>query len=101
MTKMTNTITPAIGRIVLFKHRDVEGRFADELPAIITRVHNDSCVNLMVFHDGMDARPWSSVVHTDDFEASGQYTGWRWMAYQKAVAAGEIAPTLHAAPAAG
>lgn len=80
------TITPTIGRIVWFKSK-VGDIVKDEAPAIVTRVFSDTCVNLTVFQDGGQPINASSVVMTEDFEASGQHNGWRWMPYQREQAA--------------
>lgn len=92
-------IIPSIGRIVWFKSKDktAMGNSATEVPAIITRVWSNTCVNLTVFRDFDAPLSVTSVTMADDFEASGQHAAWRWMPYQKAVAAGMQAPTLHAA----
>lgn len=96
--------TPTPGRIVLFKSKDQTQigihSTADEVPAIVTRVWSDTTVNLTVFRDADSPVTVSSVSMADDFETSGQHCAWRWMPYQKAVAAGQIAATLHAEPAA-
>lgn len=96
---MTNSMKPTIGRIVLFKSNDPSqlGNGAEEVPAIVTRVWSDSCVNLTVFRDFAPPLSVTSVNMADDFAASGQGVAWRWMPYQKAVAAGEIPATQHAA----
>lgn len=96
---MTNSITPTVGRVVLFRSQDPElTGGAPEVPALITRVWSDQTVNLQVMRDGHGATPIgvTSVMYAEDFEASGQYAGWRWMAYQKAVAAGDQVATKHA-----
>ena len=51
---------PTIGRIVHYKVDD--GGIA---PAIITRVHNDDCVNLRIFLDGRPCESRTSVVRGD------------------------------------
>lgn len=123
---MTN-IVPTVGRIVLFKVADYQAEqinrrrrdaadkmdwhralksgaqvhagnpatVGDVYPAIITAVWGDkpdSAVNLKVLLDG-----------TDDFWVTSVCVGelpgtYHWMPYQKAVASGEITPTLHAQP---
>ena len=65
----------------------------DVYPAIVVRVWGDqstSAVNLKVFLDGTDDF-WATSVSVG--EQPGNY---HWMAYQKAVAAGEILPNIHA-----
>lgn len=71
---------PSLGRIVLFKSKDPLhlSNGADEAPAIITRVWSDTCVNLTVFRDATEPLAVTSVVLAEDFEASGQWTAWRW-----------------------
>lgn len=73
-------MTPSIGRIVLFKSRDQSdlGSTADEVPAIITRVWSNTCVNLQVFRDADTPLAQTSVTLAEDFEASGQSCAWRW-----------------------
>lgn len=82
-------MTPTIGRIVWFKSRDPDqvGNNASEVPAIITRVWSDTCINLTVFRDADTPAYATSVMMTEDFETSGQSNGWRWMPYQKEQAA--------------
>lgn len=58
---------PAIGRIVHYKHQNGE-----LYPGIITRVHNETCINLKVFCDTLP----------DEFRSSstlgeGPYQ-WQW-----------------------
>jgi hypothetical protein len=74
---------PTVGRIVLVRKKEWE---ANEFPAIVNRVWSDTCINVMAFPDGPEPMSLSSVVYTEDFDNSGQYIGWRWMPYQKAVA---------------
>lgn len=76
---------------------DLLGNRATEVPAIVTRVWSDTCVNLTVFRDNVAPLMVSSVSYDDGPERPA-WCGWRWMPYQKAVAAGEIKPTLHATP---
>lgn len=94
---MGSPIQPTVGRVVLFRARNPElmGNSAPEVPAIITRVWPSNAVNLQVMRDGAPAIPVCSV-QFDDGEVLQAPAGWRWMAYQKAVAAGEVEPTRHA-----
>jgi hypothetical protein len=91
-----NSITPTIGRVVLFRSSDLElTGGAPEVPALITRVWSDDCVNLQVLRDGHGATPIgvTSVCYAelpelvdgaDQYEAG---RAWRWMPYQQARAA--------------
>jgi len=66
-----------------------------QYPALVVAVWGDnptSAVNLKVELDGSD-NYWATSRSVGDDPGSYQ-----WMAYQKAVAAGEIPPTLHAPP---
>lgn len=61
---------PSIGRIVHYATAD-----GHVLPAIVTEVHNDTCVNLRVFTDSSE-NPWhlTSVL----FDGHGAAECWRW-----------------------
>ena len=48
---------PSVGRIVIFNAGE-----ESEAPAIITKVHNDTCVNLTVFGSNVQPTTNSSVV---------------------------------------
>ena len=58
---------PTIGRIVHFTE---DGQ---PLPAIITKVHSDTCVNLQVFYDSNRIGAWRSSVTQGTGERS-----WAW-----------------------
>jgi hypothetical protein len=84
-------MTPSIGRIVLYCTSD-----GFTIPAIIRRVNEDGTVDLTAF--GTTGTFEASGI-SEDSAGDGTPTPratWRWMEYQKAVAAGEIAPTKHA-----
>lgn len=95
-------IKPTVGRVVWFYpgRNDAMPVHPDNpfapLAALVTHVHTDTCINLSVFD------PWGGVhgrqeVFLNQHEApppNGAYAAW--MPYQKAVAKGELAPTLHA-----
>ena len=49
-------IVPTIGRIVYYKKKN-----GDTLPAIVTKVHSDRCVNLEVFGMGVSERLKTAV----------------------------------------
>ena len=72
---------PTIGRIVIFKSTNPEhhgNSYVGEVPAIITCVHSDTCVNLQVMRDGASPMPITSVIHADDPAAPGSTCTWRW-----------------------
>jgi hypothetical protein len=73
-------MSPTLGRVVLFRSQDGEhlGNGAQEVPAIITRVWTDTCVNVLVMRDASSPLALTSVSYAEDFEASGQWTAWRW-----------------------
>lgn len=93
-----NPITPTVGRVVLFRSKDAAlTGGAPEVPALVTRVWSDNCVNLSVQRDGPGATPIGvTSVTYDDADEFGSSHCWRWMPYQKAVAAGTVEPTKHA-----
>jgi len=69
------------------------------LAAMVVHVWGDRMVNLVVFDSNGIVHPRTSVDLLQDEDAkpeSGRFCSW--MPYQKAVAAGEIKPTLHAEP---
>lgn len=78
---MTEAHKPTVGRIVLFKSTDtaeIGDGSAQEVPAIITNVWSDICVNLMVMRDGWQMTPAcvTSVMH--ESTAGGSHSSWRW-----------------------
>lgn len=94
-------IQPTVGRSVWFRH---VSHGAEDQPwaAIIAQVNDDRNVNLAVFNgDGcaMAVTNVPLIQEGDPRPEEGHFA--EWMPYQKAVAAGEIAPTLHAAPKTG
>ena len=93
-------IKPTIGRVVLYHPaRYMATGVIDDAPfaAIVTYVHDDRMVNLAVFSHVGSAWGVTSVplIQGDDKPDDGA-AYCEWMPYQKAVAAGAIAPTLHA-----
>lgn len=70
---------PTIGRIVIYRlagnERNLFTNNAEELPAVITRVWSDTCVNLKVFNDG-NQDFWRTSVLVDD--GNLQPGVWRW-----------------------
>lgn len=93
-------IKPTVGRIIWFypdQNDQIARNGCEPLPAIVTAVLSDTCVNLAVFDaNGVPAEGGRQSVEIldDDTGSDGFYA--RWMPYQKAVASGEIPPTLHA-----
>lgn len=79
---------PSIGRIVHFVQKKPEGYGGGNihLPAIITSVHGESCVNLLVFTDGSNSEAdgtnfrrtkWVTSASLDESEAPQPHT-WHW-----------------------
>lgn len=95
-------ITPTVGRVVWYHPSDEDPTpiFRGEvLAAIVTRVLTDKEVNLVVFRaDGITyGRHKVPLVQDGEKSPVGRFC--EWMPYQKAVAKGEITPTLHATKA--
>jgi|SRR5579863_5750284 len=101
-------ITPTVGRIVWYRpdmqHRDelaqmVAGYGSDQpMAAQVCYVHSDRMVNLDVTDYEGHHHPRTSVVLVQEGDATPNGQFCMWMPYQRAVAKGEIAPTLHAQP---
>jgi len=92
-------ITPTVGRIVLVKNRHANEDRSQPEGAQVCFVHNDRSINVGGFD--MYGMPFAMhnltlVQEEDDEPEDGPYA--EWMPYQKAVAKGEIPPTLHATP---
>ena len=85
-------IKPTIGRVVLI-HR---GKSDQAEPALICYVHSDTLINVGGFDS--NGAPFAetslTLIQTDTEPVPEKYASW--MPYQKAVAAGEIPPVLHA-----
>jgi hypothetical protein len=80
-------ITPTVGRIVLVRGPGVlPGEPMRELPAIVTRVWGQNCINATVFNDS-HVQQVSSIMFGSDLENVSGYANWRWMDYQVSVAA--------------
>lgn len=104
-------IKPTIGRVVLYHPRPSDrvmklatnGEVAAAgqhitHAATVAFVLNDREVNLACFDSFGNHYSSQRVVFIhDDGDQRPEYGGWcEWMPYQKQVASGEIAPTLHA-----
>ena len=74
-------VMPTVGRVVYFKLSADEAKVfnngAEIAPAIITRVWNETCVNLKVLCDG-SYDLWKTSVS----KGESQYN-WDWMPFQK------------------
>lgn len=85
----------SIGRIVHYYQGDWEAEISGQQnrhwsgtngtryhPAIVTHVHTDDCVNLIVFLDGTGQRVMTSMTRLpDEVFADGMHctnSGWRW-----------------------
>lgn len=64
---------PSLGRIVLVRNFAKPG---NESPAMITRVWNDSCINVTVFPDCQLPFVLTSVVRDDNMDTPNM--AWRW-----------------------
>lgn len=96
-------IKPTVGRVVWFfpiSQDQLPKNGKEPLAAMITCVWSDTCVNLVVFDaNGHPHGGYTSVLlHQEGspIPDGGYYA--TWMPYQKAVASGQIPPTLHADP---
>lgn len=94
---MTSPITPTVGRVVLFDSpvQSDTGASGGPVPALITRIWSNDCVNLQVMRDAVGPVAVTSVLYSEEPNGSRR---WHWMPYQKAVAAGEAVATLHETP---
>lgn len=102
MNQRESPIPPTIGRIVLVRGPISEyGPKGQEYPAIVTKVHNENCINANVFNDWDGGVAVGSIVfNSDTSKEQIQAPAWRWMDYQvqaaaKAAALPEtVAPTV-------
>ena len=79
-------------------NRDESGKVIP-LAAIVCAVHGDRMVNLLVIDANGRFFPVTSRALLQDDDVANEHGGYcEWMPYQKSVAKGEIAPTLHAQP---
>ncbi len=93
-------IVPTVGRVVWYwKDGETQIR-AGEQPcaAMVAYVHSDTCINIgYLDHNGNHHNSTSvRLVQDEPITAAIQEPFCTWMPYQKAVASGEQAPTLHA-----
>lgn len=89
-------IQPTVGRVVWY--RVVGDEEQQPQAATVAHVNENGTVNLSVADHEGNVRAKRDVPLIQDGESapeSGDYC--EWMPYQKAVAAGELAPTLHKA----
>lgn len=93
-------IVPTIGRVVWYFPDDYDIKIrgmhsldrAHPFAADVVFVHSDTCVNLKVHdHTGHSYNRGSVPINVEGISPRAE-----WMPYQKAVAGGEIKPTLHA-----
>lgn len=92
-------IVPTVGRVVLYipddydiEIRGMKRRGEQPFKADVVYVHSDTCVNLRVYdHDGHGYARTSVAINVEGASPRAE-----WMAYQKAVAAGEVPATKHA-----
>ena len=91
-------IKPTVGRVILFYPNR---KFTDgdkPIPAFICKIWNDNLINIGGFdsngHPFKQEQVFLSQTEGDVPAEQSSYAAW--MPYQKAVAAGEVLPTLHA-----
>jgi hypothetical protein len=91
-------IKPTVGRVVLFyRHGKTQFDAGEQAEAAtVAYVHSDTMVNLSVVdHNGVQFARTSVFLYQGEGERpEGMYA--EWMPYQKAVASGDVSPTLHA-----
>lgn len=63
---------PSVGRIVHYVPREGMG---DPVPAIITKVHSELCVNLTIFYDSLLPSIETSVMLKHD---ETDFNAWMW-----------------------
>lgn len=98
---MSNAIKPTVGRVVWYwpmTSDQIVGGGDQPLAAIVAHVWTDSCINLAVFDANGVAHNRTSVLLVQEGEPKPGAGFAEWMPYQKQVASGAIAPTLHATP---
>ena len=88
-------IKPTIGRVVLLFRRTL----TEPIPALVCHVWNDHLINVGGFDGNGVPIAFTSVtlVQGDEERPKSEYWA-EWMPYQKAVASGIQAPTMHATP---
>jgi len=96
-------ITPTVGRIVHYHPRPgekgvtVPDTMGQPCAAIVAHVNPDGTVNLGVFDRDGHQYGRRGVPLVQEGQSTPETGDWcEWMAYQKAVAKGEITPNLHA-----
>jgi hypothetical protein len=91
-------IKPTVGRVVWYWTAQMIKNQQQPYAAIITFVHSDKLINIAYFDADGRAGSNTSVLLLQDGEEKPDYGRpyCEWMPYQKAVASGEISPTLHA-----
>lgn len=92
-------IKPTVGRVVWFNPHPAElFAFSDQpLAALVTYVHSDTMVNVVVFdsNGGVHAKTSIRLQQDEPLDAKGgNFVAW--MPYQKAVATGKQAANVHA-----
>lgn len=97
-----NPITPTVGRVVLVRSDDhtATGASRDrEVPGLITAVHSDTCINVMVMRDGWQETPKcvTSISYHEGETTTSPGTTWRWMPYQLATELAKASPPPTAA----
>jgi hypothetical protein len=95
-------IKPTVGRIVWYRPSQAFDAgmtvhdWLQPLAATVAYVWSDTCVNLdVVDHNGVHHARTSVTLHQGEGPCTSSPFA-EWMPYQKSVASGKVAPTLHA-----
>jgi hypothetical protein len=91
-------IIPTVGRVVWYFKFASGGGHKGPLAAHVAYVHSTRHVTLMVIDESGEPRPEKSVPLIQDGEPIPDHDYCCWMPYQKAVASGQIPPTIHEQP---
>ena len=70
---------PSVGRIVLYRHPTVTAVEPEKVvPAVVTRVWSDTCVNLRILDDAPGNPEWQTSVVQGPLDGEGHGRCWNW-----------------------